>query len=75
MTMCVWCIPKNRQKSILNFQLNLEQKNSKKGVYINLLLIYYQKVIKSISIGYQKQELTTENISICNQNTNDLLSN
>jgi len=49
--------------------------NSKKGVPINLLLIYYQKVIKSISIGYQNQEFTTENISICNQSTNNLLSN
>lgn len=48
-------------------------KNSQKGVYINLLLIYYQKVIKSISIGYQNEEFTTEKISICNQNTNNLL--
>lgn len=78
MTMCVWCIPKNRQKSLLNLEQNLEKKQQKGRIYqfaTNLLSKSYQKVIKRISIGYQKQEFTTENISICNQSTNNLLSN
>ena len=70
LTRCVWCIPKNRQKSIFNFQLNLGQKTEERA-YIS---IHYWFIIKSISIGYQNKQFTTKNVSICNQFTNNLLS-
>jgi hypothetical protein len=62
LTRCVWCIPKNRQKFLLNFEQNLERKTAKRA-YIS---IHYWFTIKKLSIGYQNQEFTTENISICN---------
>jgi hypothetical protein len=71
LTRCVWCIPKNRQKSFFNLEQNLERKAEKRA-YIS---IYYGFTIKKLSIGYQNQRITTENISICNQSTNNLLSN
>ncbi len=49
MTMCVWCIPKNRQKSILNLEQNLDRKTAKRA-YIS---IYYLFTIKKLSKGYQ----------------------
>ena len=49
MTMCVWCIPKNHQKSGLNFRGELGKKSVKRA-YLSKI---YQKYIKNISKGYQ----------------------
>ena len=52
MTMCVWCIPKNRQKSFFNFEQNLEKKQQKGRIYqfaTNLLSKSYQKDINWVS--------------------------
>jgi hypothetical protein len=48
--MCVWCIPKNHQKSGLNFRGNWAEKSVKRAY---LSKIKYQKVIK-IKSYYQK---------------------
>jgi hypothetical protein len=57
MTMCVWCIPKNHQKSGLNFR-KLGKKSVKRA-YLSKniskrLSKRYQKYINPISKGYQK---------------------
>ena len=49
MTMCVWCISKNHQKSGLNFRRNWAEKSVKRAY----LSKGYQKVIKAVSKGYQ----------------------
>ena len=49
MTMCVWCIPKNHQKSGLNFRGELGKKSVKRA-YLSKI---YQKVIKTVSKVYQ----------------------
>ena len=61
MTMCVWCIPKNHQKSGLNFRGKLGKKSVKRAYlskiyqkYIKRLSKRYQKYINPISKGYQK---------------------
>ena len=60
MTMCVWCIPKNHQKSGLNFR-EIRQKSVKGRIYQKYIKKYikrlskrYQKYINPISKGYQK---------------------
>jgi ribosome modulation factor len=58
--MCVWCIPKNHQKSGLNFRRNWAEKSVKRAYLskgyqsgIKRLSKRYQKVIKAVSKGYQ----------------------
>ena len=55
MTMCVWCIPKIRLKSIFDIQSKSAKIGTKKGVFIkkDKKITKYQKVIKAVSKGYQ----------------------
>ena len=67
MTMCVWCIPKNRQKSLLNLEQNLEKKQQKGRIYqfaTNLLSKGYQLGIKSRNLRLKTYQFAIKVLTI-----------